>query len=348
MYINPIKTNTTQFNYHNAALRTSKNVNFRGELGDKILKEIDNNGKMSYEEVLKVIGQQGSASISIANFKDIIDSFSNRVVSDKKSIEASEQAVSNIISNLQDKESELNERENALINTESLLKEQEKEKLKSEIKALYGIKDTQNGLSTKLEKLSVITQLINKNLKLQVHRTYPESLIKIVQNKDGIISNDMLAFLEQVLKLANKNDEELGILCIYYACSYVKDENGDIDLNKASLLLSRASFKDNDLFYAFRDTFTEEKNLKKSGADAGVMNTVFYFLKYSKERVVIYDDHREDIKESKTSTLKAALSIIDYSVYNDYRSKIEEYKNLILNELAKRKENNNKEEKVLN
>ena len=52
MYINPIKTNTTQFNYHNAALRTSKNVNFRGELGDKILNEIRSENTLLYCEAL--------------------------------------------------------------------------------------------------------------------------------------------------------------------------------------------------------------------------------------------------------------------------------------------------------
>lgn len=337
MYINPIKTNTTQFNYHNAALRTSKNVNFRGELGDKILNEIDNNGKMSYDEVLKVIGQQGSASISIANFKDIIDSFSNRVVSDKKSIEASEQAVSNIISNLQDKESELNERENTLINTESLLKEQEKEKYKSEIKALYGIKDTKNGLSTKLEKLSVITQLINNNSKYEVSRYYPQDLINIVQNKDGIISNDMLAFLEQVLKLADKSEGNMWKDHIYYACTYVKDENGDIDLNKAGLLLSRASLKSNNLFYAFWDTVTEEKNLNNP-ADANLMGIVFNLLKDNSRCRTDEDFHFEYLKESATSTLEAVLPIIDYSLaYRKCLANNLRYKQVLLNELAIRK-----------
>ena len=197
MLIQPI----TNQKYNTSLQKTKQNTNFKGQLGNKVIQNIEKNGVKNVDEVLKILGITGASAAVVANLKDFVESVSEKFDSHKNELQESEQAVANVLKGFEDKEKELNERENALINTESLLKEAEIEKIKSEMRVVYGGSEKVNGYSDYNEQLLMVTQLLNQNTEGDIEGHYPDVLIKAIQNKDGVISKEMMTYLENVLKL---------------------------------------------------------------------------------------------------------------------------------------------------
>ena len=126
MLIQPI----TNQKYKTNLQATKQTPYFRGQLGNKVIQNIEKNGVKNVDEVLKILGITGASAAVVANLKDFVESISEKFDSHKNELQESEQAVANVLKGFEDKEKELNERENALINTEGLLKEAEIEKIK--------------------------------------------------------------------------------------------------------------------------------------------------------------------------------------------------------------------------
>ena len=194
MLIQPI----TNQKYKTSLQATKQTPYFRGQLGNKVIQNIEKNGVKNVDEVLKILGITGASAAVVANLKDFVESISEKFDSHKNELQESEQAVANVLKGFEDKEKELNERENALINTESLLKEAEIEKIKSEMRVVYGGSEKVNGYSDYYEQLLLVTQLVNNNIEANTTPTFIDKLISIAQNNEGVISKEMMIFLYNV------------------------------------------------------------------------------------------------------------------------------------------------------
>ena len=64
---------------YNTNLQTTKqNTNFKGQLGNKVIQNIEKNGAKNIDEVLNILGITGVSAAVVANLKDFVGSVSEK------------------------------------------------------------------------------------------------------------------------------------------------------------------------------------------------------------------------------------------------------------------------------
>ena len=98
MLIQPI----TNQKYKTSLLATKQTPYFRGQLGNKVIQNIEKNGVKNIDEVLKILGITGASAAVVANLKDFVESISEKFDSHKNELQESEQAVANVLKVFED------------------------------------------------------------------------------------------------------------------------------------------------------------------------------------------------------------------------------------------------------
>ena len=68
MLIQPI----TNQKYKTSLQATKQTPYFRGQLGNKVIQNIEKNGVKNIDEVLKILGITGASTVIISNLKDLL------------------------------------------------------------------------------------------------------------------------------------------------------------------------------------------------------------------------------------------------------------------------------------
>lgn len=150
--------------------------------------------------------------------------------------EKAEKRISNIINALNEREQELNDREKTLLNTETFIKDAEIEKIKNEFRVIYN--DDENIEINNATTFSLQLYAVTKMLKAFGWKTnspiFYERLVKVMQNKEEIITNEMFQFVKNYVghKLRLSHEDLLVSIVI------MKDKNGNLDTERATHALA--------------------------------------------------------------------------------------------------------------
>ena len=128
--------------------------------------------------------------------------------------------------------------DNLINNYQTMLADDIKD-AKSGFRALYGVKP--ETFPEKMgfgEQLVYVVEILNKNKnKLTYFRDdSPEKITKTLQDDNGQISDEGLKFMDRMLQVCERSCSESDIIS---SISAVKDENGHIDMNKASYFIAK-------------------------------------------------------------------------------------------------------------
>ena len=150
--------------------------------------------------------------------------------------EKAEKRISNIINALNEREQELNDREKTLLNTETFIKDAEIEKIKNEFRAIYN--DDENIEINNATTFSLQLYAVTKMLKSLDWRgdspVFYEKLVKVMQNKEKIITKEMFQFVKNYVghKLRLSYEDLLVSIVM------MKDKNGNLDTERATYALA--------------------------------------------------------------------------------------------------------------
>ena len=151
--------------------------------------------------------------------------------------EKAEKRISNIINALNEREQELNNREKTLLNTEALIKDAEIEKIKNEFRVIFN-NNNKNFEMNNATSFPLQLYAVTKMLKALDWRTnssiFYERLVKVMQNKEEIITNEMFQFVKNYVghKLRLSHEDLLVSIVI------MKDKNGNLDTERATHALA--------------------------------------------------------------------------------------------------------------
>lgn len=165
------------------------------------------------------------------------------------------------IKDLETKEQSLNEKEKVLINTENIIRQAEVEKIKGELRVLYGIQDTENkNYSSFGEQMVVVASILNNSSsfdsKSQLTLRY---ITESLRDNEGIITSEKLQFLERILNL----DDEIKEGYLHSFMCLAQDESGNLDSEKAAYLLAALSWN-KEGHQKVIDDFAEYYHLKST------------------------------------------------------------------------------------
>lgn len=138
---------------------------------------------------------------------------------------------------LNQRKEQLNQREEALNKAECTLNEPEKNRIISATRTLYGLKGEElKSYDSYAEQLEGLNSLLSKQkdrVKTQDAGTL-QSIVKTMQNKEGIVSNEMMKFVENIFSAS----EEVYVNELQVVIALAKDSLGNLDMEKAAAIVS--------------------------------------------------------------------------------------------------------------
>lgn len=135
------------------------------------------------------------------------------------------------------KEEEIRTREETVKVGECTLNKPERDRIISATRALYGLKDTElKSYDSYAEQLEGLNSLLSKQkdrVKTQDADAL-QSIVKTMQNKEGIVSNEMMKFVENIFSAS----EEVYVNELQVVIALAKDSLGNLDTEKAAAIVS--------------------------------------------------------------------------------------------------------------
>ena len=217
-------------NNNNNYPRRNNNINFRGELGVKVLNEIktkkpDPNG---IAKLLEGLGLAALGAEALSALKDIISEFSDKILI------------------LDKREKELDEKENALINAENLIKQSEIERIYSSARVLYGADSSGEKVYESIGEqcLQISSAFAEaKNVKVSnLNSDTLHSLAKAMQDSEGLMTSEAVKFLSRIIPM-----HDLDVNDLIPAINSVKDSSGNIDMDKCAHYIALYSLNNSTL-----------------------------------------------------------------------------------------------------
>ena len=375
MFVQP----TITPNYHNnyVSYRQNKNVNFNGQLGQTLLKELSTAGTKESADINKILKKLGIGAmgvVSLASLKDILEAiveknseldskiksirktkkqlsdnfnaqeayFQNRYLAKDKEQAAAKKAIAeekeafaeekkaakeeleSQIANekkaaedyiaskkqdyenyVKDKEQEFYEKEKSIGKSQCAVNEQEKNRIISSTRVLYGLKDKNiKSYDSLAEQIKAVTSLLKtkKNRVKDIDPSVVESVAKVMQNDDGVIQDEMMKFAKKVFS----SGKDIYMNDFSRIVSIVKDNTGNLDIEKAAIITTKLSSgsKNNSVKSIIDDIYnlTDTKNVVVDKKDADKYNE----LKTKLEEVTKEKDNLEQgiIEENKSYKAK--------------------------------------------
>ena len=270
--------NTDRQNIETAQnLRESKLNNRQQELNQRekeleVQKQCFKSEKQAQNEVLSIKQKEiETRNEQLDNREQELNEFEKKIIRDtrkdtiesirKEEKEAALTALSEKYIEIAKHEAELEKKENDLINTESILKDSEVEKLLSDFRAYHGIDDPKiTSYNNFAEQMVSVTEILNnqgRSLK-GVTASTPANLIKLLQDDDGVITRKKLQFTERMLKTGKICDTQ----DLSDAINIVINNSDNMDdFNKTAHFLALLSMN-NVSFVAAIKSFADHYNIE--------------------------------------------------------------------------------------
>ena len=233
------------------------------------------------------------------------------------------------------KEEELRTREETVKVGECTLNKPERDRIISATRALYGLKDTElKSYDSYAEQLEGLNSLLSKQ-KDRVKTQDADALkaiVKSMQNKEGIVSNEMMKFVENIFSAS----EEVYVNELQVVLALAKDSLGNIDTEKAATIVSELKTNtDNNSIKALINNIYSVSDLKDvviNSEDMDKYNELQAELKkLMQEKNNINQSMDSKTKECNTIIRKSTSSdefvSLDYTFnkYKEYQASLESY-----------------------
>ena len=200
-----------------------------------------------------------------SNVSDFLKRLSSFGVVSKDELKGILEDVVDLKSTCDSKDAEQKEREENLdkflTNIETI-----KPKVSKNLAILYNSKDVsdQSEYETFGEQLFVLSQIFNRleSRFTNITQTALADIAKAMRNNEGKISSDMMKFFETIANEKNNTD----ITLVPIVMEIVKDENGNLDMDKRDAFLANYGFRDADLLSTIEvmlESYTYDKSCPK-------------------------------------------------------------------------------------
>lgn len=262
MLIQPIAKQSCYNNYQ--LKHQNPPQSFKGTLGKKVLQELVDSGvkdKAGISEVLTKLGIGTFGLLSLAKLKDILESIielnynlldtqqtklKEEYQTRSKKLASEEETVAAKIEELTEWQKELEGQEQAITNTERLMRQAEIDTVKSATMVFYGIEDpditSYNSIGEQCLQISSTLNTLPKVKILNLNSTTLQELAIAMQNNEGVFTADTMKFLKRIACMHDFNINDL-VTTMYI----VKDANGNIDMNKSTHCLALYSLNNSKL-----------------------------------------------------------------------------------------------------
>ena len=235
---------TPHFNYCNH-VKSRNTLQFKGALGDKVLESIDRLEIKDEKAVSKILKENKIGILGIAPLSKIKDIIASVITRTK-----------------------------AINNVQYLLKQAEVDNILSSARVLYDVKNPdENNYSSIGEQLIVLTPILNKNRNKirNTNSTTPTDIAKALQNKDGVINSNMIQFLSRILDMNRTLTQE----DLLEAINLVKDEGGNLDINKSAQMIALNGYGDNGITVVLENMSpTAQKRIQRQRRREAVRNFI--------------------------------------------------------------------------
>lgn len=144
------------------------------------------------------------------------------------------------------REKELDEKENALINAENLIKQSEIERIYSSARVLYGADSSGEKVYESIGEqcLQISSAFAEaKNVKVSnLNSDTLHSLAKAMQDSEGLMTSEAVKFLSRIIPM-----HDLDVNNLIPAINSVKDSSGNIDMDKCAHYIALYSLNNSTL-----------------------------------------------------------------------------------------------------
>ena len=243
-------------------------------------------------------------------------------------------------------EAELDKREHALISTENIMKQAEIDKIKGDLRILYGIKeDSIQEYSSFGEQMVMVLDILNRHKSALSSAPNPEELdtiTDILRNNEGSIDKNMLTFIERILKTV---DGKINFQKLCGLVHVAKDKQGNLDFEKSCYIIASLSCKEGstkevmDACIKRYNLNSSEKNTPDNHVSAWVNKQICISTKWPKKDDVddfTNIDFNKCSKDTLIKTLKA-LKLTTFwinkeehnEIYNDIQQLVKDLHKII-------------------
>ena len=212
-------------------------LSFKGEVGDEFVEGVKS-GELTEGGV-----EDFMRSHSIGKMGIILKS---KALNLMKSLARYEQELNARKQDLDAREAVLNQRSENLDFLEQKYCIAKRDEIAGDVRVRYGIESEKVEFYKSFgEQMAVVSKVLNGNKKnfIKTSSDTPEKIVKSMQNEHGFISSRYIDFLKKVISMKDKTDG----MYLPAALATVKDEFGDIDLEKEAAFIGSYSWDDASL-----------------------------------------------------------------------------------------------------